>query len=613
MLFYHGQRETCRTLARNWRKDISNEMTRRARDLIAEEVISGFLVSTADEQHVTLQKTAYSLNIKERADCSTCIFDANGQTLALSSASPIHLGSMLGLVMEVLKRFPKEALRPGDMFIANDPYNGGGSHLPDITVLAPVFVRDVLVAFVANTAHHSDIGGRNAGSSSGDAEDIFQEGLRLPPIKIFDSGTVRSDIIELVCLNSRVPTEREGDLHAQFAANLIGVRRVQELCEKYGIGAVTESMERLLTYSERRIRYAIGDMKDGIYTCQDSIDDGTLAATLRLSVSVEISGDRIRFDFAGSSPQTRTPKNMPRSALLAVVYTVIKQMIDPGLPTNAGYYRAIDVNAPEGSIVNCRPPAAVAGRALTANILGDVIAGALSQAMPSRSIAASGPYLHSITSGEDPSTNGMFVCFEAFAGGMGARNDRDGMDVVRIWASGGANQSVEAMEQAWPLVVERYELACDTGGAGENRGGLGCVRDLRVLVPARLSMSGGRMVVPASGSAGGGVGGLGQFVLNPGTSAERILPATFTDLPMRAHDVVRLITPGGGGYGNPILRDAERVRLDVVEGRVSESAARETYGVEISHGEVDDLATRSMRALRTSTSATSAPSGAGEL
>ncbi len=555
--------------------------TRNQIDAITAEVIAHRLRSCSDEMMATLVKTAYSPNIKERRDCSTGIFDAQGRLLALTAIAPLHLSSLIGTIESVLQRFPIERMRPDDAFVVNDPYNGGGSHLPDITMVAPVCGDSRVVAFVANIAHHSDVGGKVPGSESSDCTSIFQEGIRLPPVRLFDEGRLDQAVLDIILLNSRTPREREGDLKAQIATNLVGRSRVEEIFKRFGTATTLGGIEAWLDYSESRARAGIRKLPKGVFENEDFIDhDGLAARMVRAKVKVTIGEDRLTFDFTGSDQQMPGSRNMVWNATLAGVYYAVKALIDPDLPPNAGYFRTVDVIAPPGTIFNAQSPAAVGDRGSTGNILGDLIFGAFAQAVPDRVMAGCGP-LHAVTfSGVDPRRGEYFVNYETYAGASGAQHDQDGKDAVRVHVSGAANLPVEAAEHEFPLSILRYELIGDSGGAGRFRGGLGTRREVRSWArDGRLVARGLRQVAAAPGLFGGANGRTGNFYMNgDGTHAEK-LPATFSDLPIHEGQVIRLETPAGAGFGNPFERDAERVLEDVIAGKVSTEAARRLYGV----------------------------------
>ena len=550
-------------------------------DPIKSEVIARFLLATAEEMAATLMRTAFSPNIKERADCSTAIFDVAGEVIALAQRVPIHLGSMVGAVAEILKRFPMGEILPGDMFVANDPYNGGGTHLPDINVIAPVFKNKKIIAFVANIAHHADVGGMVPGSEAAVCKSIYQEGLRIPPVRIMHAGKVNRDVVDIILLNSRTPDERVGDLNAQFAANTVGARSVMQLFDRYGLKETKAAIAGYLDFTEKRFRAAINKLPRGRYVAEDFLDgnlDGeTCAIKLALTIAHGNKG-RMDFDFTGSGKQLESARNIPYRALLATVYTVAKALLDPEVPANAGYYRTLHIKAPPGCVVGPVPPAAIGCRSISASVLGDVIASALSQAMPDKALAGSGPHHLFVLSGTDPRTGIYFVDYETVAGGMGARANRDGVDGVRVHASGSSNLPSEALEHAYPFRVERYALWDESSGPGQFRGGAGVIRDYRVLADdIVVSLSSERQHVASPGMAGGESGACGAFVLNPDTPQEQKLPSAAADVPLPRGSVLRICTPGGAGYGNASKRTITAVERDVQENRVSPEYATRVY------------------------------------
>jgi N-methylhydantoinase B len=458
---------------------------------------------------------------------------------------------MIGAIEAILARYPRDRLAPGDIFLANDPYNGGGTHLSDLNLVAPVFVGGEVVAFVANIAHHADVGGTVPGSESALCATIYQEGLRIPVVRVLRGAEPDQDILDLILLNSRTPEERMGDLQAQFAANRVGVERVAGLFARYPRDVVDTCIEGFLAATGQRFAAAVSALADGTYAAEEFLDEGDGGQPARLALRLTVAGGRLCFDFVESAPQLAlSSRNVPRKAVLAVVYAVAKSLLDPDVPPNAGYYGSIEVLTKPGTLLDPLPPAAVGTRAITCGVLGDLIV-AMGQALGRRGMADSGPHHLVIFSGSDPRHGGVFVDYETVAGGMGARGGRDGMDAVRVHASGAANLPVEALENAYPLRVERYALRRGSGGAGWFRGGQGAVRNYRVLADSvTVSLSSERQKRPARGVAGGGDGATGVFLLNPGTQGERRLPSAAVDLPLARGDVLRVMTPGGG-FGAP--------------------------------------------------------------
>jgi N-methylhydantoinase B len=545
------------------------------------EIIASAFEAATHEMAASLVRTAFSPNIKERADCSTAICDASGRALSLMTNAPAHLGSTLRLVSAILERFPLEALKAGDAFLANDPYIVGVTHLNDCTVATPIFHDGRMVAWAAAVAHHSDVGGRVPGSEAGDSVSIFQEGIRVPPVQIYAAGKRRADVLEMFHLNSRMPHYGEGDLMAQMASCTRGNARVQDLFAKYGYETMLKCIDEMLDATERRLRIGIRSvLKEGTYSAVDWLDeDGVSGARVKLAVTVTIKDGHLTLDLSECSPQIASGKNVPLTHCYATAYYCLKSVVDPFVPTNEGLYRTVSVIAPEGLVVNPTPPSAVSSRNMTSMILAEAMINALGQAAPTRSVAAGGPGQGCISAGADPQTGRYFINYENLAGGQGARCSADGMDVVMINMTNTSNLPVEAMEMEFPLRIERYELVTDSGGPGKFRGGMGILRDMRLLADdAGVSLRSSRQKFPAPGMAGGKPGGLGTFIRNPGTASETRLPMTTSGTPFANGDVLRVMSPGGGGYGDPREREPAAVARDLVEGKISVEAARTLYG-----------------------------------
>ncbi len=541
-------------------------------DPITVEVIGSAFASIVDEMGTALIRASYSTNIKERRDCSTILFDAQGRTLAQAEHIPIHLGSLMGMVEEILRRYPLEVIQPEDMFIGNDAYNGGGTHLPDIVVCSPVFIDERLVAFTANLSHHADFVDR------GHAH-IFQEGLRIPPIRIFERGVLREDVLDFILLNTQVPHERRGDLRAQFAANRLGVRRMEALCARYGVATIEAAGEALLDYAERQTRAGIRQVPDGVYTFEDTFDTEALGDTeLDFRITITVRGDDIDLDFRNNPPQVRAGLNMVWTALLATSYYAVKAVVDPTILPNAGMYRPIHVIADAGSILNCTEPAAINGRMQPCQRVVDLILGALAKAVPERVIAACAGSNTSITfAGDDPRVGRYYSYLETLGGGFGARATKDGIDGVQTHMTNTSNLPVESLEQEYPLLVERYELVRDSGGPGQFRGGMGIRRDVRVIEHAPVfTGSTSRRVRQPWGLAGGHGGGMAQISVNGATQGNLGSGVWL----LQPGDRVRVVTGGSGGYGDPQVRDRQAVADDLADDRISLEQARDAYGYE---------------------------------
>ena len=531
-------------------------------DRVTLEVIGAALLSIAEEMGTALIKSSYSTNIKERQDCSTAIFDARGEVIAQAEHIPMHLGSLLGVVQEILARYPASALAPGDVFISNDPYTGGGTHLPDINLISPVFADGVLFGFVANIAHHAD-------RSADRIRTIWDEGLRITPIRLAEAGRIREDVMELLLANFALPDQRRGDFRAQIAANRLGERRLAELIGRYGALTVRAACEASLAYGERKIRAAIASLPDGVWRYADAMDDdGVTPNPIPIVVTITKRGDALALDFSGSGPQCAGDINVVYFALLATVYYALKAVLDPTIPANGGFYRAITVTAPEGSIVNARPPAPVAWRTQTCQRIADVVLGALAQVVPERVPAAgNGANCAMVFSGTDPSTGKLYVYLETLAGGAGATVTGDGLDAVQVHVTNTSNLPVEALESEYPLLVAEYALVEGSGGAGRHRGGLGLRRTIEVLGhEARFLGTTERARLAPWGLCGGQPGGRARLVLDPGGPNERDLPPKVWGYPLKPGDRVSIETPGAGGYGPPEERALEQRQEDERDG-----------------------------------------------
>jgi len=536
-------------------------------DPITVEVIGSALSSIVEEMGEALVRASYSTNIKERRDCSTVLFDVRGNTLCQAEHIPMHLGSFIGIIPHILKRNRVEDLRPGDVFVGNDAYEGGGTHLPDIVLAEPIFVADALVGWAVNTAHHADFADR------GHAH-IYQEGLRIPPIRLYRAGELQQDVQELILLNCQVPRERLSDLRAQMAANRLGVQRMTALCEKYGRDVVLAAGDALQDYAERKMRAGIAAIPDGTYRFQDRFDNLEVDGELEFSCEIEVDGDEMRLNFAAPA-QVRAGFNMTYTALLSTVYYAVKTVVDPTVLPNSGLARPISVVAREGSVVNCLHPAAVNGRLSACQRVVDLIHGALTQAVPDRVIAACNGACFSATFvGERAEDRSLWVYLETIGGGSGARAAKDGLDGVHVHMTNTSNLPVEALELEYPLTVLRYELVDGSGGAGAQRGGMGLRRVYRAEADCRLRLDGSRLRSAPWGLAGGLPGAMGTVVLRNGAE-----PLAHGSGHLRKGEIVEIVTPGAGGYGPPASRDPAVVRRDLAEGRIDRDLAEKIYGL----------------------------------
>ena len=538
-------------------------------DPVQVEVWRHLLAAVAEEMGVTLERTAYSPNIKERLDHSCALFDAEGRLLAQAAHIPVHLGAM-PLMIQALR--PRLAWQPGSMWLCNDP-RLGGTHLPDITLVAPVFMEkdeggrmkdesastpssfrlppSSLRGFVAARAHHADIGGMSPGSLPLSTE-AFQEGLILPPVCLVENGRVRQDILELVCANSRTPDERRGDLSAQVAANETGIRRFQALVGAYGHDAFTARVQENIAYAAQAVRQTLRTLPPGQYQASDVLDDdgqGNTDLRIAVTMTVEPEGE-IGFDFTGSAPQTRGSLNATEAITRSACYYVVRCLVEEEIPTNEGCFAPVRVIAPEGTIVNARFPAAVAaGNVETSQRIVDVLLRALALAVPDRIPAASQGTMNNLTAGGwDTGRNRPFAYYETIAGGAGGSPLGAGASGLHTHMTNTRNTPAESLESHYPLRILEYALAEDTGGTGLHPGGRGILRRMQFLCDCRVSLLTERRVHQPFGANGGASGQSGLNRLQLPNQMEQTLPGKWSgDCPANA--VLTLRTPGGGGWG----------------------------------------------------------------
>ncbi|WP_425052816.1 hydantoinase B/oxoprolinase family protein [Psychromarinibacter sp. S121] len=531
---------------------------------ITVEVIGSALSSIVEEMGEALVRASYSTNIKERRDSSTALFDMDGTTLCQAEHIPMHLGSFIEMIPCIMQRYPADTLSPGDVFIGNDAYVGGGTHLPDIVLAEPIFVDGKPAMWAVNTAHHSDFLDRGH-------DHIFQEGIRIPPIRLYKAGELVQDVEDLILLNCQLPHERLPDFRAQLAANRMGVQRVQTLCAKYGLETVLHAGKALQDYADRKMRAGIELIPDGTYTFADTFDSpGSRGESLPFSTEITVKADEMHLHFE-SPAQLRAAMNMNYTSLLATVYYAVKSVIDPTILPNAGLSRALTVTAPKGTILHCVAPAAVDGRIGPAQRVVDLIHGALIQAVPERVTAAGNggvPAVQFLGQGVD---GRMWGYNETIGGGSGARYDKDGLDGVHVHMTNTSNLPVEALEIEYPITLLKYELVQDSGGTGEFRGGMSIRRVYRVEEDCHGRMDITRVLSRPFGVSGGG----------EGTSAS--IDATGVEFDgeygfFKAGTIIEVRTAGAGGYGDPSKRPPEQVARDVEDGRISLGIARSVYG-----------------------------------
>ena len=553
-----------------------------ALDAITLEIIWNGLLSVTDECFITLMRSAYSTNIKERHDHSIAIADAKGRLVAQSQQSlPVHISSMTGLIDALLKKYGAD-IAEGDLFLANDPHVAGGTHLPDLNFAMPVFVDGRFVGLVANIAHHADVGGAAAGSMSGGLNEIWKEGLRIPVVRLMSRGVLDQELMDIILLNMRLPEERKGDINAQIAACRLGVERVQALSERHGLDTLETAFDEIITRSKARMQAEIRKIPDGRYTFEDVLDDdGLEARDVRFKLAIEKQGDRILFDWSGSDPQVPGNINLTFNATQSCVFFGLKAVLDPDLPNNQGVLDAVEIVATRGSVANCLPPAAVALRANTCQRGIDVVLGALSKALPERVIAAAnGANTSAVFAGNDPETGRPYVYLETLGGGMGARASKDGKDGVQAGITNTSNLPVEAIEMEYPLRVVEYGFVEDSGGAGRFRGGLG-IRRVVTPVGHRCEFSGvgERFVHQPWGLFGGEPGTSGRFHLRAADGTVRRLPNKVR-MPLSAGECVVVETPGAGGYGPPAERAAPAREEDATSEKFSDAYLQQHYAKE---------------------------------
>ncbi|MDJ1637397.1 hydantoinase B/oxoprolinase family protein (plasmid) [Agrobacterium tumefaciens] len=532
-------------------------------DPITVEVIGSALTSIVEEMGEALVRASYSTNIKERRDCSTALFDHRGNTLCQAEHIPMHLGSFIGIIPHINKRYAADDIKPGDVFIGNDAYEGGATHLPDIVLAEPIFHESTMVGWAVNTAHHADFADR------GHAH-IYQEGIRLPPVRLYREGKLQRDLQDVFLLNCQVPHERLSDLRAQMSANGLCVQRMQDLCAKYGADKVLAAGDALQDYAERKMRAGIAAIPDGVYSFADYFDSNQFSEIMELKVDITIKGDAMNIAFE-APPQVPAGLNVIYTALLATCYYAVKAVIDPTILPNAGLSRPITVKAPLGSLLNCTHPAAVDGRIIACQRVADLVQGALAKALPGKVTAAgNGACTGALFTGtrEDGS---LWVYLETIGGGGGARPTADGLSGIHVHMTNTSNLPVEALELEYPLTLLRYELVNGSAGAGTWRGGMGLRRVYRIEADCRCNVDGARFTVHPWGLNGGLEATGSDFDFG---NDEHNLPGT---VQLRAGQVIQIITPGGGGYGSPSGRSPEAVRRDVKEERITSDFAERVY------------------------------------
>jgi N-methylhydantoinase B len=546
-----------------------------ALDPVTVEVVRNKLDGIANEMELTLLKSSFSPIVKEGLDASASLFTLQGETLAQAVAIPIHLATLIPCIARILAEFPLDSMREGDIYCMNDPYLGG-THLPDIAVVMPVFARGRPLAFSATMTHHQDVGGMAPGSVPTNATEIFQEGIRLPALKLREGDRFNDTLLKILRRNVRIPDTFEGDLMAQVAACTVGTRRLSALAETYGDNHLTAIFAELLDRSEAMTREALRAIPAGTYRAVDFLDnDGIeLDKRIRIEVAVTVGDGAMSVDFTGSSTQVRGPFNVVPSGSLAAACYVVRAITDPTIPTNGGCFRPITLHLPEGSIVNPMEPAPVNSRTATIKRVSGTILAAFAQAVPDRVPADSGGELLVLAFGGTRPDGTRYVTGELVAGGSGASAGKDGVDVIETDATNCMNLPAEALELDAPIRVHRVALRPDSGGAGAQRGGLGTIREYEILHgEVRFTHRGERHFIAPKGRAGGYDGAMARTVIHRAGGGEETVPSKIVTT-LHVGDRVVFETAGGGGYGDPARRDPEQVRLDLANGKISSKSAK---------------------------------------
>lgn len=552
-------------------------------DPIRFEVIRNSLVAVVDEMGVALQRSAYSSNIKTRADFSCMFFDRHLRSVAQAFTQPIHLGGLYHMIPLTVRKYGIEKLGAGDGILTNHPFLGG-VHLNDVCLISPVHYQGEVFGVVASLAHHVDVGG-GAPASVGAFREIYQEGIIIPPVKFVKNGIIDEDLFRFLITNIRTEHETGGDLRAQLAANKLGERRICELIEKFGVDELNNYIEGLLEYTERRTRKAIAKLPSGTYTAEGFLDDdGITDQPIELRAKITIDHEGISFDLTGTSPQRRAPMNSTFAQTFSSCAYFLRCLSDPDLPVNAGFYQCIRLHAPEGTVCNAVHPAAVVGGWEVSIRWIDIFLKAISDVLPDR-VCAGGKSMqcHAAFGGFDPrpyKDPRRYYCFlETLAGGYGGRLDKDGPDAVQTYSQNTENSPVEEVELTYPVRILRYELVPDSGGPGEFRGGMGLRRDY--YFPDHeptFTILADRLKLPAQGLFGGEPGKLAYYGLIDAEGRESPLRSKCTFTVPRG-STVTMQTCGAGGYGSPLARDRERLLQDVREGKVSLDQAHTAYGL----------------------------------
>ncbi len=555
-------------------------------DPIQFEVVRSALTQVAEEMAAALRRSAYSTNVKTRQDFSCAFFDRNGRPISQAFTQPVHLGSFVELIPTSIETYGAENLEPGDMLVVNNPF-GGGSHLNDVTVFGPVHHDGQLVGYVASLAHHVDVGG-GAPASIGPFQEIFQEGVIIPPVKLVKRGEMNEDVFTLLLAQIRSKRVTTGDFRAQVAANTVGARRLVDLVEKYGVTDFDQYVAAVVDYTDRRTRAEISNIPDGVYRTEGFLDyDGFSDKVVNLKVEITVRGETVYFDFNGCDPQRRAPVNSTKAMTFSACAYALRALMAPDMPVNDGFYRHIKMNAKAGTVVHAIHPAPVVGGWETQVRINDMLFKAFSTGMPEKIAASTKAMMAQAGFGIIDRNNGEYHCnYEALAGGYGARATSDGPDAVQQHGQNTENAPVEEVESHFPMRVSRLSLIEDSEGPGKFRGGLGMRRDYHFPDdPATFTVLSDRDIAGPQGIFGGLDGRKAYYILNPDDPNQESSELTSKCVvELKPGDTVSFQTPGGGGYGSPLERDPDAVLKDVVGGKINRQRAREFYGVVVDEG-----------------------------
>ena len=579
--------------------DRTGDMASSGIDPIQFEVVRSALTQVAEEMAAALRRSAYSTNVKTRQDFSCAFFDRDCRPISQAFSQPVHLGSFVELIPNSVKEYGAENLGPGDMLVVNNPF-GGGSHLNDVTVFGPVHHEGKLVGYVASLAHHVDVGG-GAPASIGPFQEIYQEGIIIPPVKLVQNGVINEEIFRLILAQIRSKRVTTGDFRAQIAANTVGARRLVDLVEKYGVADFDHYVNAVIDYTDRRTRAEIANIPDGVYGMESFLDfDGFSDKVVNLKVEITVKGETVYFDFDGCDPQRRAPVNSTKAMTFSACAYTLRALMADDMPVNHGFYRHIKMNAKPGTVVHALHPAPVVGGWETQVRVNDMLFRAFAPGMPEKIASSTKAMMAQMGFGIIDRENGEYHCnYEALAGGYGARATSDGPDAVQQHGQNTENAPVEEVESHFPIRISQLSLIENSEGPGKFRGGLGMRRDYHFPDdPATFTVLSDRDIAGPKGIFGGMDGRKAYYILNPDNSSKEVTElSSKCVVELKPGDTVSFQTPGGGGYGSPFERDPNAVLRDVIGGKVNVQRARDFYGVVIDSesASVDETATTNAR------------------